>query len=158
MPLKHLTVHAEAPAFAAADENGRDVSLSDFKGRPLVLYFYPKDDTPGCTKQACALRDRFGDLQARNAAVLGVSPDSSRKHAKFIRKYELPFSLLADSDHAICEAYGVWGERKFMGRKFMGVHRSLFVIDGNGQLAAVNYDIAPGDSVAAALQALEQLE
>ena len=114
MPLKHLTVHAEAPAFAAVDENGRDVSLSDFKGRPLVLYFYPKDDTPGCTKQACALRDRFGDLQAHDAAVLGVSPDSSRKHAQFIRKYELPFSLLADSDHAICEAYGVWGERQFM--------------------------------------------
>ena len=124
----------------------------------MVLYFYPKDDTPGCTKQACALRDRFGDLQAHDAAVLGVSPDSSRKHAQFIRKYELPFSLLADSDHAICEAYGVWGERQFMGRKFMGVHRSLFVIDGNGQLAAVNYDIAPGDSVAAALQALAQLE
>ena len=154
MALKHLVPNTPAPGFTALNENGETVSLADFKGRNLVLYFYPKDDTPGCTKQACSLRDNFDELQALNASILGVSPDNSTKHTKFIGKYDLPFSLLVDEDHTICEAYGVWGERSFMGKKFMGVHRSSFVIDGEGNLAAVNYDVAPTDTVPEALKAL----
>lgn len=154
MAFKHLQPDTPAPDFTAVNENGDTVSLSNFRGRNLVLYFYPKDDTPGCTTQACSLRDNFGDLQALNATVLGVSPDNSRRHAKFIGKYDLPFSLLVDEDHAICEAYGVWGERSFMGKLFMGVHRSSFVIDGEGNLVAVNYDVKPIDTVPEALKAL----
>lgn len=154
MALKHLQPNTPAPDFTAVNENGETVSLADFRGQNLVLYFYPKDDTPGCTTQACSLRDNFGDLQALNATVLGVSPDNSRRHAKFIGKYDLPFSLLVDEDHAICEAYGVWGERSFMGKLFMGVHRSSFVIDGKGNLVAVNYDVKPTDTVPEALKAL----
>ena len=154
MALKHLQPNTPAPDFTAVNENGETVSLADFRGRNLVLYFYPKDDTPGCTMQACSLRDNFDDLQALNATVLGVSPDDSQQHTKFIGKYNLPFSLLVDEDHAICEAYGVWGERNFMGKKFMGVHRSSFVIDGDGNLVAVDYDVKPKKTVAAALEAL----
>lgn len=155
MAVKHLTEKDPAPDFASIDEKGDPVSLTDFQGKSLVLYFYPKDDTPGCTKQACSLRDSFQAITALNATVLGVSPDGSDKHTKFIEKYELPFSLMVDSDHAICEAYGVWGQRSFMGKKFMGVHRSLFVIDPEGQLVAVHYDVKPQESVPAALKALE---
>lgn len=154
MGLRHLKADTAAPDFATVDEKGEAVSLADFKDRHLVLYFYPKDDTPGCTMQACALRDNFAALEAANATVLGVSPDDAKSHVKFIEKYELPFSLLADTDKTLCETYGVWGERKFMGKTFMGVHRSLFVINGEGQLISVNYDISPRDSVPTALQAL----
>ncbi len=157
MALKHLTVNGPAPAFDTVNENEQRIALQDFRGRPLVLYFYPKDDTPGCTTQACQLRDHMNAFQDLNATVLGVSPDNSRKHTKFIAKYDLPFSLLVDTDHAICEAYGVWGQRSFMGKKFMGVFRSLFVVDSAGQLAAVHYDIKPKDSAPAALQALQTL-
>lgn len=156
MALKHLAENDAAPDFATVNEKGEPVTLSDFRGQALVLYFYPKDDTPGCTRQACSLRDHFSELQALNATVLGVSPDGSEKHEKFIRKYDLPFSLLVDSEHALCEAYGVWGQRSFLGKKFMGVHRSLFVIDAEGRLISVNYDISPADSVPAALKALDR--
>ncbi len=157
MGLMHLEADTAAPDFATVNEKGEAVALADFKGRNLVLYFYPKDDTPGCTRQACALRDNFAALEAANATVLGVSPDDAKAHAKFIAKYALPFSLLVDTDRTLCETYGVWGERKFMGKTFMGVHRSLFVINANGQLVSVNYGISPADSVPAALKALRDL-
>ncbi len=158
MGLMHLKTDTAAPDFATVNEKGEAISLTDFQDRNLVLYFYPRDDTPGCTTQACSLRDNFAALEAANAAVLGVSPDDEKSHAKFIEKYELPFSLLADKDKALCKAYGVWGERKFMGKKFMGVHRSLFVIDGQGQLISVHYGISPKDSVSTALQALQDMD
>ncbi len=127
----------KAPAFSALDENGNTVSLSDFSGKKLVLYFYPKDDTPGCTAEACSLRDNYQDLLDKGYAVLGVSPDDSKKHTKFIAKYSLPFSLLADTDQAVCNAYGVWVEKSMYGRKYMGVARTTFVIDETGTLTEI---------------------
>ncbi len=127
----------KAPAFSALDENGNTVSLSDFSGKKLVLYFYPKDDTPGCTAEACSLRDNYQDLLDKGYAVLGVSPDDSKKHTKFIAKYSLPFSLLADTDQAVCNAYGVWVEKSMYGRKYMGVARTTFVIDETGNLTEI---------------------
>lgn len=127
----------QAPAFSALDENGNTISLNDFTGKKLVLYFYPKDDTPGCTAEACSLRDNYNDLIAKGYAVLGVSPDDSKKHTKFIAKYELPFSLLADTDQAVCNAYGVWVEKSMYGRKYMGVARTTFVIDETGILTEI---------------------
>ena len=127
----------KAPAFSALDENGNTVSLSDFSGKKLVLYFYPKDDTPGCTAEACSLRDNYQDLLNKGYAVLGVSPDDSKKHAKFIAKYSLPFSLLADTDQTVCNAYGVWVEKSMYGRKYMGVARTTFVIDETGTLTEI---------------------
>ena len=126
-----------APAFSALDENGNTITLNDFAGKKLVLYFYPKDDTPGCTAEACSLRDNYNDLIAKGYAVLGVSPDDSKKHTKFIAKYELPFSLLADTDQAVCNAYGVWVEKSMYGKKYMGVARTTFVIDEVGVLTEI---------------------
>lgn len=127
----------KAPAFSALDENGNTIGLNDFSGKKLVLYFYPKDDTPGCTAEACSLRDNYQDLLDKGYAVLGVSPDDSKKHTKFIAKYSLPFSLLADTDQAVCNAYGVWVEKSMYGRKYMGVARTTFVIDENGILTEI---------------------
>ena len=127
----------KAPAFSALDENGNTIGLNDFSGKKLVLYFYPKDDTPGCTAEACSLRDNYQDLLDKGYAVLGVSPDDSKKHTKFIAKYSLPFSLLADTDQAVCNAYGVWVEKSMYGRKYMGVARTTFVIDENGTLTEI---------------------
>jgi peroxiredoxin Q/BCP len=127
----------QAPAFSALDENGNTITLNDFAGKKLVLYFYPKDDTPGCTAEACSLRDNYNDLIAKGYAVLGVSPDDSKKHTKFIAKYELPFSLLADTDQAVCNAYGVWVEKSMYGKKYMGVARTTFVIDETGVLTEI---------------------
>jgi peroxiredoxin Q/BCP len=127
----------QAPAFSALDENGNTITLNDFTGKKLVLYFYPKDDTPGCTAEACSLRDNYNDLIAKGYAVLGVSPDDSKKHTKFIAKYELPFSLLADTDQAVCNAYGVWVEKSMYGKKYMGVARTTFVIDETGVLTEI---------------------
>ncbi len=127
----------QAPAFSAIDENGNTITLNDFAGKKLVLYFYPKDDTPGCTAEACSLRDNYNDLIAKGYAVLGVSPDDSKKHTKFIAKYELPFSLLADTDQAVCNAYGVWVEKSMYGKKYMGVARTTFVIDETGVLTEI---------------------
>jgi peroxiredoxin Q/BCP len=126
-----------APSFSALNEKGEQVSLSDYKGKKLVLYFYPKDDTPGCTAEACSLRDGYGQFQAKGYEILGVSPDSVKKHVKFQDKFQLPFNLLADEDHAVAEAYGVWGEKKFMGRAYMGIIRTTFVIDGDGNIERV---------------------
>ena len=133
----HLKEGDKAPDFSVSDETGKMVNLSDFAGKKLVLYFYPKDDTPGCTAQACSLRDNYQSFMGKGYAILGVSPDSAKKHVKFQDKYSLPFSLLADEDHAVSEAYGVWGEKKFMGRTYMGIHRTTFVIDEQGNIERI---------------------
>jgi thioredoxin-dependent peroxiredoxin len=133
----HLKAGDAAPDFKAPNEASQMVSLADFKGKKLVLYFYPKDDTPGCTAQACSLRDNYHSFLAQGYEVLGVSPDSPKKHVKFRQKYELPFSLLADEDHAVSLAYGVWGQKKFMGRTYDGIHRTTFVIDADGKIERI---------------------
>jgi peroxiredoxin Q/BCP len=127
----------KAPNFSALDENENTVSLSDFTGKKLVLYFYPKDDTPGCTAEACSLRDNYEELLKKGYAILGVSPDEPKKHTKFIAKYNLPFSLLADTDQTVCNAYGVWVEKSMYGRKYMGVARTTFIIDEEGILTEI---------------------
>jgi len=143
-----------APSFTLPSDSGEEVSLEALRGKPVVLYFYPKDDTPGCTKQACGIRDAWGEFERRGAIVLGVSPDSVKKHGKFREKYALPFTLLADEDHAVAEAYGTWVEKRFAGKKYMGVERSTFVIDAEGNLAKVMRRVKPdthADDVLAAL-------
>jgi thioredoxin-dependent peroxiredoxin len=145
-----------APDFALQSDSGETVSLSGLRGKPVVLYFYPKDDTPGCTAQACGIRDAYGEFERAGAVVLGVSPDDEASHVKFRSKYELPFTLLADTDHAVAEQYGVWGEKKYMGRTYMGVSRSTFVIDADGNVKRVMHDVKPAthaDDVLAALSA-----
>ena len=114
-----IQVGLAAPDFSLSDQDGNAVTLSGCKGTPVILYFYPKDDTPGCTKEACAFRDAFAEYRRRGARILGVSPDEPPSHARFVKKYKLPFTLLADSDHAVCETYGVWKEKNLYGRKFM---------------------------------------
>jgi peroxiredoxin Q/BCP len=132
-----IQIGQAAPDFSANNQNGKPLSLGDFKGKKLVLYFYPKDDTPGCTAEACSLRDHYQTFLAQGYAILGVSPDNEAKHQKFIAKYELPFDLLADTDHAVAEAYGVWVEKSMYGRQYMGIARTTFVIDENGQIADI---------------------
>ena len=132
-----LKVGYKAPDFKGVDQNGNAVSLKSLKGKKVILYFYPKDDTPGCTAQACNLRDNYQSLIAEGYQVIGVSKDSVKSHKKFETKYELPFPLIADEEHIIAEAYGIWGERKFMGRAFMGMHRTTFLIDEKGKIHAV---------------------
>jgi peroxiredoxin Q/BCP len=132
-----------APDFEAQTDSGETVKLSDFRGRPVVLYFYPKDDTPGCTTEACEFRDAYDVYRERGAEVLGISPDNVASHEKFKSKYQLPFTLLADPDHAIAEKYGVWGERKFAGKTYMGINRSTFVIDPDGNVASAMLGIKP---------------
>ena len=132
-----IQIGQAAPEFSANNQNGKPLSLGDFKGKKLVLYFYPKDDTPGCTAEACSLRDHYQAFLAQGYAILGVSPDNEAKHQKFIAKYELPFDLLADTDHAVAEAYGVWVEKSMYGRQYMGIARTTFVIDKNGQIADI---------------------
>lgn len=135
--MTHLKAGDPAPDFTAPNEKNESVSLANYKGKKLVLYFYPKDDTPGCTAEACSLRDGYGAFQARGYEILGVSPDSVKKHVKFQEKFSLPFNLLADETHAVSEAYGVWAQKKFMGRAYMGVIRTTFVIDENGNIERV---------------------
>lgn len=145
-----------APDFTLQSDGGETVSLQDLRGKPVVLYFYPKDDTPGCTAQACGIRDVYGEFERAGAIVLGVSPDNERSHVKFKEKYELPFTLLADTDHAVAERYGVWGEKKYAGKSYMGVFRSTFVIDADGTVKKVMHNVKPAthaDDVLAALEA-----
>jgi peroxiredoxin Q/BCP len=132
-----LSVGDPAPTFTGTDQNGQPVSLADFRGKKVVLYFYPKDDTPGCTAQACSLRDNYEALQSAGYEVLGVSTDSAASHQKFIGKHNLPFTLIADTDQQIVTAYGVWQEKSMYGRKFMGIVRTTFVIDENGNIADI---------------------
>ncbi|HEY2208666.1 MAG TPA: thioredoxin-dependent thiol peroxidase [Gaiellaceae bacterium] len=143
-----------APEFTLEDDTGETVSLSDFRGKPVVLYFYPKDDTPGCTAQACGIRDAYGEFEQAGAVVLGVSPDKVGKHVKFKEKYDLPFTLLADPEHEVAERYGVWGEKKYMGRSYLGVNRTTFLVAPDGTVAKVMHDVKPdshADDVLAAL-------
>jgi peroxiredoxin Q/BCP len=126
-----------APDFQLQDQNGNDVKLSRLRGKNVVLYFYPKDDTPGCTREACDFRDEHSALEAAGAVVLGVSPDDTKSHQKFATKFSLPFPLLADTERQVCDAYGVWGEKSLYGRKFMGVTRATFLIDTQGKVARV---------------------
>lgn len=133
----HLQAGQKAPAFSGRDQDGNKVSLADFKGKKIVLYFYPQDDTPGCTAQACNLRDNYSALLKNGYQVIGVSPDDEGSHEKFKEKYQLPFPLIADPQHKIIEKYGVWGEKNLYGRKFMGLLRTTFVIDENGIITKI---------------------
>jgi peroxiredoxin Q/BCP len=152
--MSELAPGDKAPAFSAPDQSGQTVSLSDFAGQTVILYFYPKDDTPGCTTEACSFRDHHAALKKKGAVVLGVSPDSVKSHAKFVEKFTLPFPLIADEGHKIAEAYGVWVEKSMYGRKYLGVERSTFVIDGRGRLSAVHRKVKPGEHVDELLGAL----
>lgn len=152
--MSELTVGAKAPAFSAPDQTGETVSLGDFAGKTVVLYFYPKDDTPGCTAEACTFRDETAAFRKKGAVVLGVSPDSPKSHTKFIEKFTLPFSLLADVDHKIAEAYGVWVEKSMYGKNYMGVERSTFVIDPKGKLKAIYRKVKPAEHIAEVLAEL----
>lgn len=144
-----------APAFTAKNAKGETVRLKDLRGHKVVLYFYPKDDTPGCTKEACSFRDAFTGFKERGIEVLGVSPDSEASHKKFTAKYKLPFALLADPDHAIADAYGVYGEKKFMGRTYMGVKRMTFLIDEKGKVKRVFEKVKPEEHAHEVLEAFE---
>ena len=142
-----LAVGDKAPAFALKDQTGTTVRLSSFKGRRVVVYFYPKADTPGCTQQSCNLQEALPQLKKLKAAVVGISPDPVDKQKKFADKYKLKFPLLADEDHGVAEAWGVWAEKSLYGRKFMGIVRSAFLIDEKGKLAGVFYKVSPKDTV-----------
>ncbi|MFM8470055.1 MAG: thioredoxin-dependent thiol peroxidase [Limisphaerales bacterium] len=143
-----------APAFTAPTSGGQTVSLADFAGRSVILYFYPKDDTPGCTKEACAFRDAFADFTAKGAVVLGVSADSVKSHDKFVKKFKLPFPLLADEDKRIVDAYGVWGEKTFMGRRYQGIHRVTFLIGKDGRIQKIWPKVKPETHAADVLAAV----
>jgi peroxiredoxin Q/BCP len=143
-----------APDFELQTDGGETVRLSSLRGKPVVLYFYPKDDTPGCTAQACGIRDAYDEFERAGAVVLGISPDDERSHAKFKQKYDLPFTLLADTDHAVADEYGVWGEKSYMGRTYLGVKRSTFIVDAAGTVAKVMHDVKPSTHAADVLAAL----
>ena len=143
----------KAPDFTVRDGEGKTVKLKDFRGKKVVLYFYPKDDTPGCTKEACAFRDSFAKFKRRGIEVLGVSLDNEAAHKKFANKYDLPFRLLADTDKAISEAYGTYGEKKFMGRTYMGNHRMTFLIDEKGKIKRIFNKVKPEDHAEEVLEA-----
>jgi peroxiredoxin Q/BCP len=153
--MKHLKEGDKAPDFTALDEEGKRVTLSDFKGKKLALFFYPADNTPGCTNEVCSLRDYYKELKIKGIALLGVSPDSQRKHRNFIKKYNLPFPLIADEDLKLMNTYGVWGNKKFMGREYDGVHRTTFLIDKNGVIEKIFEKVITKNH---ALQILETLE
>lgn len=145
--MAQLSVGDKAPAFTLVDQSGTKVRLSDLKGSRIVVYFYPKADTPGCTTQSCELRDHRKELTKLGAQVVGISPDAPAKQAKFDAKYGLGFPLLADEDHAVAEAWGVWGEKVNYGRKYMGIVRSAFVVDEKGKIAGAFYKVSPKDTV-----------
>jgi peroxiredoxin Q/BCP len=144
-----------APDFILPDENGINRKLSDYRGQPVVLYFYPKDDTPGCTTEACNFRDDYSQYTQAGVVILGVSPDSPKAHIKFKEKYHLPFTLLADEGHKVCELYGVWGPKKMMGREYDGVYRTTFLIDRQGQLIKVFEAVKPAEHSKEVLEALK---
>ncbi|MBC8987379.1 thioredoxin-dependent thiol peroxidase [Pedobacter sp. N36a] len=152
--MTELTAGQAAPDFTATDQDGNAISLNQFKGKKVVLYFYPKDNTPGCTAEACDFRDNYQGLISKGIVVLGVSVDSEQSHQKFASKYELPFTLIADPDKKIVEAYGVWGEKNMYGKKYMGTNRKTFLIDENG---VITHIIAKVDTKNATAQVLELL-
>jgi thioredoxin-dependent peroxiredoxin len=143
-----------APDFSLNTDSGDTLSLSSLRGKPVVLYFYPKDDTPGCTAQACGIRDAWAEFEQAGAVVLGVSTDGEASHAKFKEKYELPFTLLADTEHEVADAYGVWGEKTYAGKTYMGVNRSTFVIDEDGKVARIFLQVKPDEHADQVLDAL----
>jgi thioredoxin-dependent peroxiredoxin len=143
-----------APDFTLASDSGDAIALSSLRGKPVVLYFYPKDDTPGCTAQACGIRDAWEEFERAGAVVLGVSPDGEASHARFKEKFDLPFTLLADTDHEVADAYGVWGEKSYAGKTYMGVNRSTFVIDEHGNVARIFLDVKPDQHADQVLEAL----
>lgn len=144
----------KAPAFTSATNGGGKVSLADYRGKPVVLYFYPKDDTPGCTKEACAFRDEFAAFKKKGVVVLGVSTDPVKSHDKFVEKFKLPFTLLADEDKKIVQAYGVWGAKTFMGRKYQGTHRVTFLIGPDGVIKRIWPKVKPEEHAAEVLAAI----
>jgi len=142
-----------APAFKTTDADGQSVSLKDFRGQRVVLYFYPKDDTPGCTKEACSFRDSFADFQKADIKVLGISTDNEASHQKFTKKFKLPFTLLTDVDHSIADKYETYGQKKFMGRTYMGVHRKTFLIDQKGKIKRIFEKVKPDEHAREVLEA-----
>lgn len=153
-----ISANRPAPEFTLPDENGQLRSLSDYRGQAVVLYFYPKDDTPGCTKEACSFRDDYSAYQDSGVTILGVSPDSPKSHTRFKEKYHLPFTLLSDEDHQVAELYGVWGKKKMMGREYMGILRTTFVIGADGDIVKVFENVKPADHSAEVLSALTQAQ
>ena len=149
-----IKIGSTAPAFALPDENGKTVKLSDFRGKKVVVYFYPKDDTPGCTAQACGFRDNYVDIQEKNGVVIGISPDNAKSHQKFRTKYNLPFILLSDEDHKVAEKYNAWGEKTTFGVKSVGIIRSHFVIDEHGKVVDTQVHVKAKDSPSIAMQSL----
>lgn len=152
--MSDLQVGDLAPEFETTTDHGNSFRLSDLRGKRIVLFFYPKDDTPGCTTQACGFRDAYPQIEEKNAVVLGVSPDGVKSHQKFKTKYDLPFVLLTDEEHKLAEAYGVWNEKSMYGNTYMGITRSHFIIDEEGRLVDVQIKISPTDSVEKALAAI----
>jgi peroxiredoxin Q/BCP len=155
--IMQLSTGVEAPDFTLVDENGVPHKLSDYRGKPVVLYFYPKDDTPGCTKEACSFRDDYDVYEKSGVVILGVSPDSPKMHTKFKEKYNLPFTLLSDEGHQVCDLYGAWGLKKFMGREYQGVLRTTFLIDAHGQIVKIFKNVKPeghSTEILAALKAV----
>lgn len=140
-----LELKTPAPNFELSDQNGELHKLSDYLGKRVVLYFYPKDDTPGCTAEACSFRDNYSVFKQNDIVILGVSADSAKSHAKFQEKYELPFTLLSDTDHTVSEAYGVWGLKKYMGREYFGINRTTFLIDEEGNLVKIYEKVKPAE-------------
>src|SRR5467141_4488603 len=145
-----------APDFTLRSDDGRAVQLKDFRGKKVVLYFYPKDDTPGCTKEACSFRDAFSDFEKRGIKVLGISTDNEASHKKFVQKYRLPLTLLTDTDHSISERYGTYGQKKFMGRTYLGVHRKTFLIDEKGKIKQIFEKVKPDEHAREVLEAFNQ--
>ncbi|WP_129629142.1 thioredoxin-dependent thiol peroxidase [Candidatus Oscillochloris fontis] len=154
MSEPRITVGMLAPDFELISDNGTPIRLSSLRGQKVILYFYPKDDTSGCTTQACGFRDAYPQIEEQHAVVLGVSPDGVKSHLKFKTKHHLPFTLLVDADHAVAELYGLWVEKSMYGKKYMGIERSHFVIDANGVIIAAAIKVKPAESVAQALAAL----
>jgi peroxiredoxin Q/BCP len=150
-----LTTGSKAPSFSLRSDAGDTINLDDFKGRKVVLYFYPKDDTSGCTVEACEFRDSWAAVKRTGAALFGISPDGVESHQKFKRKYDLPFPLLADTDHAVAERYGAWGEKSMYGRKYQGILRTTFVIDEAGRIAKVFEKVKPRGHAKEVLEALQ---
>ena len=155
--MKMIQEKTKAPDFNLLDEDGNSHSLSEYKGTPLILYFYPKDNTPGCTTEACNFRDDYSAYEKAKVTILGVSADSVKSHKKFKEKYQLPFTLLSDPDHTVCEAYGVWAEKQMMGKKYMGILRTTFVINKDGVVEKVFEGVKPSEHSKEVLAAVKNL-
>ena len=149
--------NTQAPDFALLNQEGKSISLKDFSGKALILYFYPKDDTPGCTTEACSFRDDYSVYQGMNVDIVGVSPDNVDSHGKFAEKYDLPFELLSDDGHQVCEAYGVWGKKKNFGKEYDGVHRTTFLIDADGMVRKVFKGVKPASHSQEVIEAVKAL-